>query len=47
LGFGGSKEIKGHAWFAEIEWREVEGRGLKMPAMEEVKGKLVKQECFV
>jgi hypothetical protein len=29
-----------------LDWEAVERRELKMPPIEEIKGKVVKQECF-
>ncbi len=46
LGVNGALEIKQHPWFGGLEWDEVEGRMLKMPDIEETKGKTIKQEFF-
>jgi hypothetical protein len=42
----GALEIKQHPWFGGLDWDEVEGRMLKMPDIEETKGKTIKQEFF-
>lgn len=33
LGFNGSKEIKEHPWFNEMNWTDVEGKKLKMTVL--------------
>jgi hypothetical protein len=43
LGVNGSSEIKAHPWFFSLDWSVVEARGLKMPAVMEMKGKAIKQ----
>lgn len=43
LGVNGSSEVKAHPWFSCLDWAVVEARGLKMPAVMEMKGKAIKQ----
>ena len=46
LGVNGSREIKLHSWFADLNWEMVQARGLKMDDVTETKGKPIKQQFF-
>lgn len=43
LGVNGSTDIKNHPWFSEFDWHSIEQRQLKMPIVDEIKGKVVRQ----